>query len=83
MPPKPDLDNVRNKLRRGPQGDWEGAGLVVLPKESGRGPLRNARPRPAWAPPGDVSKPGAGDDPPVAELDATAARLQGHGVKVL
>ena len=45
MPPKPDLDIVRSKLRRGPQGDWEGAGLVVLPKESGRGPLRNTRPR--------------------------------------
>jgi len=46
MPPKPDLDIVRSKLRRGPNGDWEGAGLVVLPKESGRGPLRNTRPRP-------------------------------------
>ena len=46
MPPKPDLDVVRGKLRRGPKGDWEGAGLVVLPKESGRGPLRNTRPRP-------------------------------------
>jgi len=45
MPPKPDLDIVRSKLRRGPKGDWEGAGLVVLPKESGRGPLRNTRPR--------------------------------------
>ena len=46
MPPKPDLDIVRSKLRRGPKGDWEGAGLVVLPKESGRGPLRNTRPLP-------------------------------------
>jgi hypothetical protein len=45
MPSKPDLDIVRSKLRRGPKGDWEGAGLVVLPKESGRGPLRNTRPR--------------------------------------
>jgi hypothetical protein len=44
MSPKPDLDIVRSKLRRGPKGDWEGAGLVVLPKESGRGPLRNTRP---------------------------------------
>ena len=46
MPPKPDLDVVRSKLRRGPKGDWEGAELVVLPKENGRGPLRNTRPRP-------------------------------------
>lgn len=46
MPPKPDLDIVRSKLRRGPKGDWEGAGLVVLPKGNGRGPLRNTRPRP-------------------------------------
>ena len=45
MPPKPDLDIVRSKLRRGPKGEWEGAGLVVLPKESGRGPLRNTRPK--------------------------------------
>lgn len=44
MPPKPDLDVVLSKLRRGPTGDWRGAGLVVLPKESGRGPLRNTRP---------------------------------------
>lgn len=46
MPPKPDLDIVRSKLRRGPKGAWEGAGLVVLPKGNGRGPLRNTRPRP-------------------------------------
>jgi hypothetical protein len=46
MPPRPDLDVVRAKLRRGPKGGWEGAGLVVLPKEDGRGPLRNTRPRP-------------------------------------
>ncbi|HEY5167786.1 MAG TPA: DUF3800 domain-containing protein [Thermoleophilia bacterium] len=45
LPTKPDLDVVRGKLRRGPKGDWEGAGLVILPKESGRGPLRNTRPR--------------------------------------
>jgi hypothetical protein len=45
MPPKPDLDIVHSKLRREPKGDWEGAGLVVLPKENGRGPLRNTRPR--------------------------------------
>ena len=44
LPSRPDLDVVRGKLRRGPTGDWEGAGLVVLPKESGRGPLRNTRP---------------------------------------
>ncbi|HEX5643430.1 MAG TPA: hypothetical protein VFZ86_14000 [Thermoleophilia bacterium] len=46
MAPRPDLDVVRAKLRRSPKGDWEGAGLVVLPKEDGRGPLRNTRPRP-------------------------------------
>lgn len=46
MPPKADLDVVMQKLRRGPGGEWRGAGLVVLPKESGRGPLRNTRPRP-------------------------------------
>ena len=46
MPPKPDLDVVMSKLRRGPAGDWRGAGLVVLPKGSGRGPLRNTRPPP-------------------------------------
>ena len=45
MPPKPDLDIIRRKLRRGPKGAWEGAGLVVLPKGNGRGPLRNTRPR--------------------------------------
>jgi len=44
MPAKPDLDVVMSKLRRGPADDWKGAGLVVLPKESGRGPLRNTRP---------------------------------------
>ena len=46
MEPRPDLDVVRRKLRLGPSGQWQGAGLVVLPKESGRGPLRNTRPRP-------------------------------------
>lgn len=46
MPPKPDLTVIRSKLRRGPTGEWQGAGLVILPKESGRGPLRNTRPRP-------------------------------------
>jgi hypothetical protein len=44
MPDKPDLEVVRAKLRTRPNGSWEGAGLVVLPKESGRGPLRNTRP---------------------------------------
>ena len=45
MPPKPDLEVVLGKLRRGPTGDWRGAGMVVLPKESGRGPLRSTQPR--------------------------------------
>ena len=46
MPPRPDLDVIKAKLRRGRTGEWLGAGLVVLPKGSGRGPLRNTRPRP-------------------------------------
>ena len=44
MPGKPDLKVVRAKLRTRPDGSWEGAGLIVLPKEKGRGPLRNTRP---------------------------------------
>jgi len=39
-----DTRVVQAKLRRGPDGRWEGAGLVVLPKETGRGPLRSSRP---------------------------------------
>jgi hypothetical protein len=46
MPTRADLDVVIDKLRVGPSGSWRGAGLVVLPKESGRGPLRSTRPRP-------------------------------------
>jgi hypothetical protein len=46
MPSRPDTDVVFGKLRKGPGGSWEGAGLVVLPKEKGRGPLRSTRPRP-------------------------------------
>ena len=46
MPSRPDTDVVFSKLRTGPDGRWEGAGLVVLPKEKGRGPLRSTRPRP-------------------------------------
>jgi hypothetical protein len=46
MSPKADLDVVKDKLRVGPDGSWRGAGLVVLPKEKGRGPLRSTRPRP-------------------------------------
>jgi hypothetical protein len=45
MPSRPDTDVVFSKLRTGPGGRWEGAGLVVLPKEKGRGPLRSTRPR--------------------------------------
>jgi hypothetical protein len=44
---RPDTEIVLGKLRAGPDGGWEGAGLVVLPKEKGRGPLRNTRPRSA------------------------------------
>ena len=43
-PPRPDLEAVLAKLRRGPDGSWSGAGLVILPKRKGRGPLRNTRP---------------------------------------
>ena len=46
MPSRPDTDVVFSKLRTGPGGRWEGAGLVVLPKEKGRGPLRSTRPSP-------------------------------------
>lgn len=46
MPSRPDTEIVVGKLRTRPDGSWEGAGLVVLPKEKGRGPLRSTRPRP-------------------------------------
>ena len=45
MPDRPDNEIVVGKLRTGPDGGWEGAGLVVLPSEKGRGPLRSTRPR--------------------------------------
>jgi len=45
MSARPDLDIVVEKLRRGAGGSWKGAGLVVLPKEEGRGPLRSTQPR--------------------------------------
>jgi hypothetical protein len=45
-PRRPDTDVVIRKLRTGPSGSWEGAGLVVLPKDEGRGPLRSTRPAP-------------------------------------
>ena len=43
-PSKPDLEAVLAKLRRGPDGSWLGAGLVVLPHKKGRGPLRSTQP---------------------------------------
>lgn len=46
MPDRPDTEIVLGKLRTGPGGGWEGAGLVVLPKDEGRGPLRSTRPTP-------------------------------------
>jgi hypothetical protein len=46
MPNRLDTDIVVGKLRTGPDGGWEGAGLVILPKGKGRGPLRSTRPRP-------------------------------------
>jgi hypothetical protein len=42
---KADYDIVRAKMRRGPTGRVDGAGLVVLPKRRGRGPLRSSQPR--------------------------------------
>ena len=45
MPDRPDTEIVVGKLRTGPDSGWEGAGLVVLPNEKGRGPLRSTRPR--------------------------------------
>jgi hypothetical protein len=46
MPDRLDTEIVVGKLRIGPGGSWEGAGLAVLPNEKGRGPLRSTRPRP-------------------------------------
>jgi hypothetical protein len=43
---KDDYAIIRSKMRRSPAGRVEGAGLVVLPKRRGRGPLRSSRPRP-------------------------------------
>jgi hypothetical protein len=40
-----DYRIVESKFRRSPQGRVEGAGLVILPKERGRGPLRSSQPR--------------------------------------
>jgi Protein of unknown function (DUF3800) len=42
---KDDYAIVRAKMRRSPAGRVDGAGLVVLPKRRGRGPLRSSRPR--------------------------------------
>jgi hypothetical protein len=42
---KDDYAIIRSKMRRSPSGRVEGAGLVVLPKRRGRGPLRSSRPR--------------------------------------
>ena len=36
MPARPDAEIVVGKLRTGPDGGWEGAGLVVLLKAKGR-----------------------------------------------
>ena len=45
MADRPDTEVVLGKLRTGPDGSWRGAGLVTLPKEEGRGPLRSTQPR--------------------------------------
>jgi hypothetical protein len=44
MADRPDTEVVLSKLRTGPDGSWRGAGLVTLPKEEGRGPLRSTQP---------------------------------------
>jgi hypothetical protein len=44
IPSRGDADVVLHKLRTGPDGSWEGTGLVILPKEEGRGPLRSTQP---------------------------------------
>ena len=36
---------IESKFRRSPEGRIEGAGLVILPKDRGRGPLRSSQPR--------------------------------------
>ena len=43
-PTHEDFQVIRSKFRRSPDGHIEGAGLVILPKEGGRGPLRSSRP---------------------------------------
>lgn len=40
-----DYRIIETKFRRSPSGRIEGAGLVILPKERGRGPLRSSQPR--------------------------------------
>jgi len=40
-----DYRIIESKFRRSPAGCVEGAGLVILPKERGRGPLRSSQPR--------------------------------------
>lgn len=40
-----DYKIIESKFRRSPEGRIEGAGLVILPKERGRGPLRSSQPR--------------------------------------
>ena len=44
-PTREDFEVIRSKFRRSPDGHIEGAGLVILPKEEGRGPLRSSQPR--------------------------------------
>jgi len=39
-----DYKIIESKFRRSPEGRIEGVGLVILPKERGRGPLRSPRP---------------------------------------
>ena len=44
-PTHEDFEVICSKFRRSPDGRIKGAGLVILPKEEGRGPLRSSQPR--------------------------------------
>ena len=39
-----DYKIIESKFRRSREGRIEGVGLVILPRERGRGPLRSSRP---------------------------------------
>ena len=56
-PTHEDHKIIESKFRRSPGGHLEGAGLVVLPRERGRGPLRSSQPRSQrWASVAELSR---------------------------